>query len=388
METRAAALRIVGDLMYLSETPSDHEDPASRTLYSKIWTLIEWVKHVYSQAKVNLPGADAYWKYFDKEWMPKIQMWVVGDRKIPHAGQDTTAAIESFHSNMKAVLRQSKKKLLGRRMDWLIYELTGNVIEKYDYQDWVKQNGFVKNKKQRQIMVSAIIQAQSIPDINVTLPVADGSPAYVKSSKRRHITYAVHNPCTEWAICQCVFSQKGNICKHQVKVLQMTRPDLASGRIARYLGSLRGTAQGGVVNLLIGDIVEEPAMDNIPVNESTSLFGVRSRDAREDTHRELGETWVDDFDRMHQVIVKVMEKAYREPLLARHLDVGLRHIDAMLCRLEAEIDAGIVHPLQQIAAPLPANRDGLGMRLRRLHDFLDTRGFRIRNSGLGERLTQ
>ena len=180
-------------------------------------------------------------------------MWVVGDKKIPHAGQDTTAAIELFHSNMKSVLRQLKRKLIGRRMDWLIYELTGNVIEKYDYTDWSKQNGFVKNKKLRQIMVNSIIQANSIPNDNVVLPLYIGGPALVRSSKRGHIAYAVHNPCAEWAVCECVYSQKGNICKHQFKVLELTRPNLASGKIARYLGSIRGTAQGGMTNLMLSN---------------------------------------------------------------------------------------------------------------------------------------
>ena len=149
METRAAALQVVGSLMYLSETPSDNDDPSTRGPFSRVWSLLQWVHHVYREAKTRIPSADAYWKYFDREWMPKTHMWVVGDRKIPHAGQDTTAAIESFHSNMKTVLRQSKKKLIGRRMDWLVYELTGNVIEKYDYSHWCKQNSFVKNKNQR-----------------------------------------------------------------------------------------------------------------------------------------------------------------------------------------------------------------------------------------------
>ena len=199
METRAAPLRIVGDLMYMSETPSDCDDPATRGPSTRVWTLLEWVQHVYIAATARIADAKEYWKYFDKEWMPKIHMWVVGDRKIPHAGQDTTAAIESFHSNMKSVLRQSKRKLIGRRMDWLIYELIGNVTEKYDYTDWSKQNGFVKNKKLRQIMVNSIIQANSIPNENVVLPLYIGGPALVRSSKQGHIAYAVHNPCTEWA---------------------------------------------------------------------------------------------------------------------------------------------------------------------------------------------
>lgn len=387
METRAVALRIVGSLMYISETPSDFQDPSARDPGRKVWNLLEWVHHVYGEAKALLPDANEYWKYFDKEWLPKIQMWVVGDRRIPHAGQDTTAAIESFHSNLKAVLRQSRRKLMGRRMDWLIYELTGNVIEKYDYSHWCKLNGFVKNKKQRQVMVNSINQANSIPDNNVILPERPGGPAYVKSSKRGHITYAVYNPCTEWAVCQCVHSQKGNICKHQVKVLKMTRPDLAEGKIARYLGSLRGTAQGGMTNLLQGNS-QLPNTAGFPDNDVPSEHDTEDVIPGASIHRDLGERWVDDFDRMHQLVLKLLEKAYRQPLLARHLDAGLRNIDATLSRLEADIEAGMLHPLQEIAPPLPRNEDGLGMRLRRLHNFLDSRGFRVRSLPGSERQTQ
>lgn len=394
METRAAALGIVGDLMYMSDTPNDYDDFRTIGGYRRAWTLLEWVFHVYSTSKARLPTADAYWKYFDKEWIPKMQMWVVGDRKIPHAGQETTAAIESFHSNLKAVLRQSKKKLVGRRMDWLVYELTGNVIEKYDYNDWSKENGFVKNKKIRQMVVNSIIQAKSIPDNNVALPPFDGAPALVKSSKRGHIVYAVHNPCTEWAVCECVYSQKGNICKHQVKVLELTRPDLAEGKIARYLGSLRGTAQGGMNNLLSTSRNQPGRVEDFPItalgedNTFSSETPYRGIGSGLPAPRELGSTGHDDFDRMHQVILKLLEKAYRHPLLARHLDSALSSIDATLSRLEAEIECGMLHPLQQVADPLPANRDGLGMRLRRLQDFLDSRGYRVHGRRASDNLTQ
>lgn len=387
METRAAALRVVGNLMYLSETPSDLQDPLAITPTAKVWNLIEWAQYVYGEAKARLPAADAYWKYFDKEWLPKIKMWVVGDRRIPHAGQDTTAAIESFHSNMKSVLRQSRKKLLGRRMDWLIYELTGNVIEKYDYSHWSETNGFVKNVKQCQIMVSAIIQANTIPDANVILPITLGGTAFVKSSKRGHLTYAVYNPCTEWAVCECVHSQKGNICKHQVKVLTMTRPDLAEGKIVRFLGSLRGTAQGGMANLLLENH-GYPITDPYPDNEVPCAIEAPEALTGPSSNRELGETWVDDFDRMHQQILKLLEMAYRHPIIARHLEAALRSTIATLPRLEAEIEAGMLHPLQKISLPLPTNDDGLGMRLRRLKDFLDTRGYRVRSTQSIDRLTQ
>jgi hypothetical protein len=69
-------------------------------------------------------------------------MWLTGVRNIPHAGQDVTVAIESYHGNMKAVLKQSKGKLIGRKVECLIHQLTDDVINRYDYMQLRKENGF------------------------------------------------------------------------------------------------------------------------------------------------------------------------------------------------------------------------------------------------------
>ena len=60
-------------------------------------------------------------------------MWCVGARKIPHASQNTNAAIESYHSNLKSILNSAKEMFVGRRMDWLIYHLTCEVLTHYWY---------------------------------------------------------------------------------------------------------------------------------------------------------------------------------------------------------------------------------------------------------------
>ena len=124
-------------------------------------------------------------------------MWLTGIRNIPHAGQDTTAAIESYHGNMNAIVRQSKGKLGSRRVDSLIHQLTSDVINRYDYMQFRKENRFVTNKKGQSLMLSALMQAQKIPDSNVRLPVSKGKPTFVRSSKQSHLEYAVYNPCTK-----------------------------------------------------------------------------------------------------------------------------------------------------------------------------------------------
>jgi hypothetical protein len=50
------------------------------------------------------------------------------------------------------------------------------------------------------------------------------------------MSYAVYNPNTEWACCECVYAQKGNLCKYQIKVLRMMKPELAIGIIVKSAG--------------------------------------------------------------------------------------------------------------------------------------------------------
>ena len=65
--------------------------------------------------------------------MPKLDMWFTGNQNLPHVGQDTSAAIESYHGNMKAELRASKSRLVGCWVDWRIHELMYDIIMKYKY---------------------------------------------------------------------------------------------------------------------------------------------------------------------------------------------------------------------------------------------------------------
>jgi hypothetical protein len=69
--------------------------------------------------------------YFEKQWVGTMSMWITGFRNIPHAGQDTNVVVESYHANMKSILLSSRQRVGGRRIDWLIYHLTGDVLTLY-----------------------------------------------------------------------------------------------------------------------------------------------------------------------------------------------------------------------------------------------------------------
>ncbi len=78
---------------------------------------IAWAKKQIEILANVYANAPRFMEYLKKHWLPKANMWCVGNRNIPHIGQDTNSAMESFHSNMKGILYSSRKKFIGHRMD-------------------------------------------------------------------------------------------------------------------------------------------------------------------------------------------------------------------------------------------------------------------------------
>lgn len=79
----------------------------------------------------KFPNATCFVKYLKKHWLHKVAMWCVWNCNIPHVGQDTNASIEFYHANIKWILLCSKERLIGHKLDWLIYHLVGYVPTHY-----------------------------------------------------------------------------------------------------------------------------------------------------------------------------------------------------------------------------------------------------------------
>jgi hypothetical protein len=58
---------------------------------------------------------------------------------------------------MKQIFYSSKEMLIGCRMDWLIYNLVGDVLTHYWYRVQCKNLDYVKNKEQANIIVCAFL---------------------------------------------------------------------------------------------------------------------------------------------------------------------------------------------------------------------------------------
>jgi hypothetical protein len=94
---------------------------------------------------------------------------------------------------------------------------------------------------------------------------------------------------------------------------------------------------------------------------------------------ELGERFEDDDDRMHQLVVKVVERAYKYPVVKRHLILDLLKADTIHRGIEVQIKSHIIHPTEVEAIPFRPSSDTASMRIKRLHDFLEVCGWRTRN---------
>ena len=322
-----------------------------------------WAKSCLQQLVTEIPAAYDFWAYFQKEWGNNTSSWVVGNRNLCYAGQDTNAAIESYHANLKATLRQSKGRYHGRRVDWTIHQLLGDVLNHYWYMALRKTHGFVTNKKEEQFVVCALLKARLIPDSCVLLPSRPGGPAVVTSKTKIHKRYWVHNPGEEWAACDCPRAMKGNICKHQMKVLRMMHPDLAEGRIARYCGSMKGTASGGLQNMLC---TIEPGY-NIPevVTPVTTPTDTPARRPESVSSAQME-------DSICRLSISIIDNSRGNDTLLHHLLAALLSVQGTMKNLKSELEAGLLHPSQEMPA-FVGNEDGLGMSLKRKRDFLDSR---------------
>lgn len=92
IEERAAILNELGNIMYSRGMGPDDD-------------LLSWALHKL--------GAKRFTNYLRTQWRNKIADWCIAFRNVPHAGQNTNAAMESYHSNLKSILFSSKQKLFG-----------------------------------------------------------------------------------------------------------------------------------------------------------------------------------------------------------------------------------------------------------------------------------
>ena len=205
------------------------------------------------------------------------------------------------------------------------------------------------------------MKARNIPDRNVILPTEDGAPAIVRSCTKPHMLYTLFNPGSEWACCTCSQANRGYICKHKLKVLQMLKPDVEEGSIARLCGSPKGIVHGEVDKIFVEKLDCTVPTVHVVGNYSTELQEPEFGELRETENME---------EQVCTVVQQMVEDAERNDVFMRHLLAGILRVKGSQSRLIVDMENGILHPLQSVPEfNIPNDHSGYSLKRRR--DFLE-----------------
>jgi len=143
---------------------------------------------------------------------------VKGCREFPHANQETNNAVESYHCYLKTNFLSDRRKKCARRMDWLLYMLLTSVEPCYRYKEILKEEGYLNNYRREKQVESSMDRARRIPDTDCCPHESTPHAYWVRSQTNRDKEYLVKRYTTNFTVCECPWSIRGNICKHAIKV--------------------------------------------------------------------------------------------------------------------------------------------------------------------------
>ncbi|MCO5613306.1 hypothetical protein L7F22_067582 [Adiantum nelumboides] len=182
---------------------------------------VEEAHKLLDQFFVDYACEEEFIAYFKRQWLPCIGMWIRASRTMQVANQDTNGSIESYHGLLKSKFLSDRRTIHGRRIDWLIKGLVSHCHAYYWYQDTLKEAGFKRNFRIMDVVKNSVARALEIPDDHVGFYDDDARNARVFSMSTQLHFYVVRNADVEWATCNCDWALRGNLCKHQVKVMMM-----------------------------------------------------------------------------------------------------------------------------------------------------------------------
>ncbi|XP_010269623.1 PREDICTED: uncharacterized protein LOC104606193 [Nelumbo nucifera] len=159
--------------------------------------------------------------YFRAIWFPRIGLWTTALKTLPLASQETSAAMEYYHHQLKLRLFNEKNPSVYQRTDWLVDKLGTKVHSYFWLDEYSGKDDFGRYRKNEWMSgLTSWRQALEITDADVVL---EGRCAKVLSQHNKGMAHVVHNPGSEFAICDCNWSQMGNLCKHVIKVSKVCR---------------------------------------------------------------------------------------------------------------------------------------------------------------------
>ncbi|CAN6220862.1 unnamed protein product [Urochloa humidicola] len=180
--------------------------------------------------------------YFKALWFPRLGAWTTVLKSTPLATAEVASSIESYHHLLKLRLLNEADESVYCRADWLVHKLGTKVHSYYWLDEYSGKDSFSRYwRSEWNIGPNPWCQGLQIPDSDA---VIEGNCAKVVGQKNKEKSYVIWNPGSEFALCDCSWSRKGNLCKHAVKSTKVCRdrglapPSLALFRYYQALANL------------------------------------------------------------------------------------------------------------------------------------------------------
>ncbi|KAJ0609562.1 hypothetical protein HanOQP8_Chr03g0121871 [Helianthus annuus] len=221
----------------------------------------------------------SFMDYFKAVWYPRMGSWITALKTLPLASQESSAALEFYHNQLKIRLLNENDYDINQRADWLINKL-GTKIQAYFWLDeYEGKDDFSRYWKDEWASgLTAWRKARTIPNADI---VTEGERVKV-------VDHVVWNPGSEYAICGCDWGEKGNLCEHVCKVIQYFREKglgLPSVSLLQYNQGLINMLKCPPANSFIRDHAVSLA---VWVNEQLSAqFGKSGRNGDSDGRDEM-----------------------------------------------------------------------------------------------------
>ncbi|GLU04149.1 hypothetical protein SLE2022_213110 [Rubroshorea leprosula] len=177
--------------------------------------------------------------YFKAIWYPRIGSWITALQTLPIAGQETCAAMEFYHNQLKLRLINEKDPIVYQRVDWLVYKLGTKVHSYFWLDEYSDKDNFARYWKDEWVSgLTSWRQALKIPDSDV---VVETRFAKVIDQLHRDRTHVVWNPGSQFSICDCSWAEMGYLCEHIFKAMNLCRKEgsiLPSTNLLQYKKAL------------------------------------------------------------------------------------------------------------------------------------------------------
>ncbi|CAN8324381.1 unnamed protein product [Cochlearia groenlandica] len=161
-------------------------------------------------------------EYFRAVWSPRIGAWTSALQSLPLASQETCAAMELYHYQLKCRLLNERDSEVYQRADWLVDKLGIKVHSYFWLDEYAGKDDFSRYWKEEWASGSTSFrEASSIQDSDVV--VISGMSAKITDEFDPDKVHVVRNIGSQFGFCSCDWAEKGYMCKHMIKLTQVCR---------------------------------------------------------------------------------------------------------------------------------------------------------------------